>query len=183
MSGKKGGVLFFLGLSQGQKVFETHHHGVLEVLQPFEIPDDDLLEPGNFIPEAQGLVQLLFIFDKVEAGFRMVHNILTLFPAIRGVHSDGRAPRMHRSQVDVNPFRTVFADDRDTLSILNSQRNQGQANFFYLLVVLVPGHIMPDAQFLVTKGHLVSRQLDTGLKHLGDRFTFSNSSYFHEPLP
>ena len=83
----------------------------------------------------------------------MVNNICDL--SKNGVLKDanGNATSRLCSQLCINPFRTITANDPEGVSGLETKRDQSQGKITNMLQILLPGHGLPDTEFLFTEGH------------------------------
>src|SRR5215472_17398598 len=83
------------------------------------IHDHDLFE-RSLIPNAAYLLELLFAGNKNSSRARISQNISDLFRRERGIDGYDNGPSQQASKGGNGPFRPVFAEDRDTVSLPSS---------------------------------------------------------------
>ncbi len=83
----------------------------------------------------------------------MVNNIGDL--SKNGVlkNTNGNATCRLCSQLCINPFRTITANDPESFSGLETKGDQSQGKITHMLQILLPGHGLPDTKFLFTEGY------------------------------
>ena len=132
--------------AQGEQLVETHHHRVLEMSQPFHVPNDHLPERRGVPPKGQGLVELLLIFADVDDRARMADHVFALLHRVCRVDADEGRPGGHRPQCRIEPFGLIFADYRHVVSPANAERAQAEGHLTDLLQVFRPADVVPDAE-------------------------------------
>jgi hypothetical protein len=109
--GKGARVLLQSAAARLEQGLKCHDHGILELLQSFQIPYDDLAQGGGLLPEHEPLVQLLLVFHEKKGGLGVIHDVLHLLPGIGGIDAHGNAPGALHRHIGPDPLGAVVPDD------------------------------------------------------------------------
>ena len=139
--------------AQVKQVVEAHHHRVLEMPEPFHVPDDHLSERRCVLPEGKRLVELLLVFADVDHRAGMADDILALLHGVRRVDPDEGGPGGHRPQGRIEPLGLILADDGHVVPLADAECVQAEGHLPDLLQVFRPGDVVPDAEVLPPHRH------------------------------
>ena len=88
------------------------------MFQPFQVPDNDLFQLGDLIPEVQPFIQLLLVFHEEKPGFRLLNHVFHLGPGIGGIDPHSHPARALDTKINNHPFGAIIPDNGDTLPLL-----------------------------------------------------------------
>jgi hypothetical protein len=74
------------------------------------------------------------------------------------------------AQVGINPFGAVIANNRRRVAFFKPHGHQGTGNRIDLVMVIVPGYIVPEAVLLFSHGHPVTPLIHGAQKSSGNGF-------------
>ena len=128
---------------------ETHHGGVLEVLQSFQLDHDDLVQPRQPRQAPQHLVQLLIVLDHHHPRLAVAQDVFDLLARRSRIkpHGDG-ADTLH-AHVGVQPFVPRLGQDGDAVPSGHAQRCKAQPDGGRAIAILGPRDALPDPVVLV----------------------------------
>src|ERR687888_1146416 len=138
------------------------------ILESAGVIHDDMFEPWELVTHCQYFVGLFLIFHDDEARLGMLQDEFDLVGEAIDENAKRDGPRRLRRQLRIEPFRSVPGDHRHSIAAPQAEIYQSQAERAHVLVVLLPGHFLPDPVLLFAQRHL-TRAILTRLGHQQSR--------------
>ena len=142
--------------TQCVKFIQEHDHGIVKIPQPFAVINNDFFQGRYLITHGQVLVQLFIVFHKQEGRFTVVDQVGQLLGAVGGVDAVTDTTGTGNTQIAVQPFLVVFAENGYRLTTLQPKGQERNANGAGLFVIIQPTMALPDAQIFFTVSNIIA---------------------------
>ncbi len=140
-------------LADIEQIIKEHHLRIVEIGQAFAIEHDHLFQAGHLAAHLKELVELFVILDEQERRARVVDEIGKLFGAVSGIDPRRDAPDSSHAQIAIKPLAPILGQDLHRLPLLQTQRQQRQADAAGAMIIVAPGIGLPDTQLLFAVRH------------------------------
>ena len=137
--------------------------------QTLGVDDDHDGRCGQLGHGFEHLVELLLVLAHHGAHIGRLQQVGHLSRRAGGVDADGDHAHHAATQLGVNPFTAVFADDGDARLRWQTQGHQTQTKLTRMALVIVPGDGAPNAKIFLAQSHIVGALLRPMLQFLRER--------------
>ena len=111
---------------------------------------------AQLVPDFQQLVDLLLVLGDHEPGAGELHQVTDFDRDRILVHAEGPGADRLRRELRDQPLRTIVAQHRHDLALLQAELDETAREVPHPFGVLGPGQALPDAELLLPQGDLVA---------------------------
>ena len=133
-------------LAEVLELVEADRHGILEPADPPGVDDDDGAQLGELVPDGDGLVELLLVFDDDDPGVRVAQDLRDAGFGLGRVDAHGDGTDALDGEVGEEPLGPVLAQHGDPVAGSDAEMTQAEGDGGGLDRVVTPRDLEPAAE-------------------------------------
>jgi len=128
---------------------------------------DDVPDAGAALGDLEDLVDLLLVLAHHQLHLGVVDQVLDLLVERILINAEAHRAQRVGGDLALHPFRAVAADDGDHVAAAHAERAHPERHALDRALVVAPGELPPDAEFLFPQRHFVGPALGVVRQQLG----------------